>query len=162
MSDKPDWEAIRRDFEAGNGSFREIADRHNVKLTTLHDRSRKWQKPNAERRTPNNPNAEQEGEQSNISSIHALRLIPVPSPANAVAAANLGLGDLLELMEKSRGKMDFADHVKASNAMAQYNKIIINAPPEEEEEEQKDFSAFSDDELRQYAEYEERATKKRA
>lgn len=161
MSDKPDWEAAQRDFEAGNGSLREIAERYGVKPTTLYDRSRKWQKPNTEHRTPNKKNPDTG--QSNVSPIHALRLMPSPSPANAVAGATLGLEDLLNLMQKSKGQMDFADHVKASGAMAQYNKIIINALPDDEEEtqeEQEDLSGFNEEELRQYAEYQERAKKR--
>jgi len=58
--------------------------------------------------------------------------------------------------------MDLSDHVKAANALSQYNKIIVNALPdnEEREEEEEDLSGFNEDELRQYAEYQERAKKR--
>lgn len=158
MSEKPDWEAIRREYEAGI-SYGDLAARYGVPKTTIHRRSKKWNgtERNTESGTERNAQAQQ-----NISPIHALRLVPAPSPANAVELANMGLEDLLQLMQKSKGDMDFADHVKASSAMAQYNKIIINALPDDEEhdEEPEDLSGFSEDELRLYAEFQERAKKR--
>jgi hypothetical protein len=57
--------------------------------------------------------------------------------------------------------MGYDDHVKASNAMERYNKIIINAPPDEEpDEEQEDLSEFTEEEARAYAEFQERAKKR--
>jgi hypothetical protein len=99
---------------------------------------------------------------ASITPIHVLRPMPSPSPANIVAGANMAANDLIELIEKSKGNMDFADHMKASSAMTQYNKIIINALPDEDEEqeEQEDLSGFTEEETRIYAELQERAKRK--
>jgi hypothetical protein len=158
MSDKPDWEAIQREYEGGGVSLRLLAAKYGVSKSVIGDRKfrEQWKepaKPDGRTADKKNPDTGQQ---------NIFRLMPAPSPASAVALATMGLEDLLGLMQKSKGSMDFADHVKASSAMAQYNKIIINALPDEEEqeEEQEDLSGFSEDELRQYAEYQERAKKR--
>lgn len=162
MSEKPEWESIQREYEGGGISLRQLAVKYGVSKSAIGDRKfrEQWREPaKPDGRTPDKKNPDTG--QSNVSPIHALRLMP--SPANAVAGATLGLEDLLNLMQKSKGQMDFADHVKASGAMAQYNKIIINALPDDEEEtqeEQEDLSGFNEEELRQYAEFQERAKKR--
>jgi hypothetical protein len=63
-------------------------------------------------------------------------------------------------IKQHQKEMDLSDHVKAANALSQYNKIIINAPPDETGEEEEDFSSFTDEELALYAELQERARRR--
>lgn len=146
-----DWDEIQKEFEEGSLSLRALATKYDVPLTTLYRRSQKWQAPerNTERQKQRNADHFQ------------LQLVKMeaPSPANAVEGASLGIDALVAYLRKNYKEMDLADHVKASNALAQYNKIIINAPPDEEEDENEDFSGFTNEELLLYAELQERAKK---
>lgn len=75
--------------------------------------------------------------------------------------AQLGLDALLELMGKRQGRMSLDDLLMASKAATLYNDIIRSTPiTEKDEEAQEDLSGFTDDELRRYAELQERARKK--
>jgi hypothetical protein len=162
MSEKPDWEAIRREYEVGGASLRQLAVRYGISKSTIdrHAKSERWD-GTAGRDSGTGQQKDGTAGQQNISPIHILRQIPAPSPPNAVEGANLGLEDLLELMQNNKGKMGYDDHVKASNAMERYNKIIINAPPDEEhDDEQEDLSGFTEEETRIYAELQERAKRK--
>jgi transposase-like protein len=123
MSENPDWEAIRSEYESSSITFKDLATKHGVAVTTLYNRSRKWSRnskiPNSEEK-----NSESKSENSN----------ELSSDPSAAKGAKEALNDLLELIKKSKGKMSFVDHQKASNAIAQYNDIIVNAVPELEQE----------------------------
>lgn len=156
MNDKPDWETIRREYESGGTSLRQLAVKHNVSKTYLIEKRDKehWNRPTDRPTTQDRPVGSGE--------ICILRSV-LPSPPNALEGANLGLDALVTYLKANRLGMDLSDHVKASNALSQYNKIIINALPDDEEEvqeEEEDLSGFNEDELRQYAEYQERAKKR--
>lgn len=157
MSNMSDWEAIRREYEAGGVSFQQLAEKYKPSKSAIHRRAQKemWDGMGRDAENVGRDGTEQE----EVRNLHILRSV-LPSPPNAVEGANLGLEALVNYLKDHKATMDLADHVKAATALSQYNKIIINAPLEAEEEEQKDFSEFSEEELRQYAEYEERARKR--
>lgn len=146
-----DWNAIQQEYEAGGISLRALAAKHDVALSTLYDRSRKWNRtPNTERqKKPNTDN-------------YQLQLVKMeaPSPANAIEGANLGIEGLVTYLRKHHKDMDLADHVKAATALSQYNKIVINAPPDDEDDEAEDLSGFTDEELALYAEFQARARRR--
>lgn len=158
----PDWEAIRKQLEEhgkGSLSYEEFAKEHGVSKTTLLRRIQKWTGPV---RTGKSGPDRSEVDREHFSPIHVLRS-ELPSPPSAVKGANLVVEDLVEILEekrKNKAKLEIADYLKVANALSQCNRIIINTPAETEEEDQEDFSGFSEDELRQYAEYQERAKKR--
>lgn len=156
MNEKPDWDAIQHEYEQGGMPYHELAAKYGVPQTTLYRRSRKW---NGTERNTEKRGTERNAEQLPTGSLRILRS-ELPSPPSAIKGANLGLVALVEHLEANARLMDLADHVKAANALSQYNRIIINAPPESEDEEQEDFSGFTDDELRLYAELQERAKRR--
>jgi hypothetical protein len=148
----PDWEAIQQEYEAGGISLRALAAKYAIPLSTLYDRSRKWNRTSPNTEQQKKPNTDQ----------FQLQLVKMeaPSPANAVEAAHLGITILVTYIKQHQKEMDLSDHVKAANALSQYNKIIINAPPDETGEEEEDFSSFTDEELALYAELQERARRR--
>ncbi len=150
-----DWKAIREEYEAGGISLRQLAAKHNVSKSYLIEKRDKegWNRP--PNRPPTSIGASASGGEN---AIHVLRSV-LPSPTNAVEGANLGINALVEYLRRHASEMDPGEHLKTSNALAQYNKIVINAPPEEEEEEE-DLSGFTNEELQLYAELQERAKKR--
>ncbi len=148
-----DWDAIQADYEQGGMSVRALAAKYDVAPTTLYDRSRKWS------RTPEQPKT-RTPEHVQLKLVKA----ELPSPPNAVEGANLGIDSLIAYLKANRARMDLSDHAKAANALWQYNRIVVNAPPQDDEqdEEQEDYTAFTDEELAVYAELQERAKRKHA
>jgi hypothetical protein len=69
--------------------------------------------------------------------------------------AQIGLADLYDLAQRT--VMSPSDMLKYLKAMTNYQSILATFPEENVQEE--DYSGFSDDELRQYSEFSERARK---
>lgn len=123
----PDWEAIRREYEAGGITLRPLALKHGVSKTTLIERRNKegWTRPT------DRPTVRPDG------NITILRN-ELPSIPSAVDGANFGIEALVEILKANKAsdkKMDLSEHVKAATALYQYNRIIVNAIPVEDEEE---------------------------
>jgi transposase-like protein len=134
VSMKPDWDAIQREYETSNIPYEKLAEKYGVNPNTLYSRSRKW---NQESRIK----IKTQEKKLKVLNLEEAKIVPLrpplpecPSVPNAAMGAKEALNDLLELIKKSKGNMSFVDHQKASNAMAQYNDIIVNAAPESEEE----------------------------
>jgi len=126
MNNRPDWEAIREEYESSNTSFRELAEKRGVDHTTLYRRSKKW---NATQR-----NAQENATRCN--EVAPLRIVrtELPSIPSAVDGANLGIQALVGYLRENAKTMGLLEHVKAATALYQYNRIIVNAAPEEEED----------------------------
>lgn len=132
MSDKPDWDAICKEYAAGGISFEELAFKCRVAKTTLQRKFQKWTGP--DRTAKNGPDRTEEEPRS----LHIVRN-ELPSIPSAVDGANFGIEALVEILKENKTrdkKMDLSEHVKAATALYQYNRIIVNAAPVDEKEEE--------------------------
>lgn len=130
MGDKPDWEAIQREYETGGITLRPLALKYGVSKTSLIERRNKegWTRPTDRPTTNDRP----------VGSITVLRN-ELPSIPSAVDGANFGIEALVEILKENKTngkKMDLSEHVKAATALYQYNRIIVNAIPVEDDEEE--------------------------
>lgn len=149
MSEKADWEAIRREYENSDIPYRSLAVKYGVPPATLYSRSRKWNQASSIKQKNQASSIRQE---VSTQSIHILRN-EFPSPPSAIKIANLGLEALAEILEENNRKknengerkMDLADHVRAANALSQYNRVIVNAVPPENEEQEDDSDIITID-----------------
>lgn len=73
--------------------------------------------------------------------------------------ARLGIEGLFERAQQMRGRMTATDCLNFVKALTTYQRIIDSAPDSMNMAEEEDYSGFSDDELRQYSEFSERARK---
>lgn len=129
MSDKPNWEAIRKEYEAGGTTFEELAFKYHIAKTTVYR--------NIGKRNGTERNGESGTERNgDPRPLHIVR--ELPSIPSAVDGANYGIEALVEILKENKTsdkKMDLSEHVKAATALYQYNRIIVNAVSVEDEDE---------------------------
>ncbi len=114
-----DWQAIRRDYEAG-ASLRTLEADYGKSASAI---CRRAQKEGWERQ------AQQDATQRNITPLPLL-----PLPADAHSLARNGLSQLARHLQ-AEGLLDIKDHKLLSDALAQYVKVLVTAPQEQPEQE---------------------------
>ncbi len=114
-----DWQAIQRDYEAG-ASLRTLEADYGKSASAI---CRRAQKEGWERQ------AQQDATQRNITPLPLLSL-----PADAHSLARNGLSQLARHLQTD-ALLDIKDHKLLSDALAQYVKVLVTAPPQEPEQE---------------------------
>lgn len=118
-----DWAVIREQYESGRASLSSLEREHGVSRQAIkkHVLKEGWVTPRLQ-----------------VTVTHVtVPPVPVklPIPADAVAIARAGLKQLAKHFEDN-ACIDIRDHKSLSDALAQYVKVIVTAPPKEEEDEE--------------------------
>jgi hypothetical protein len=117
-----DWPAIRARFEAGSISLNSLAHTHGVNRQAIRNHAAKehWVTPVT---AP-----------LQMTVTHVTQPPPpvvLPIPADAVDIARAGLKQLAEMLERNT-TLEVRDHKSLSDALGQYVKVIVTAPPRED------------------------------
>lgn len=129
----PDWTQMRREYEEQGLSFQLLASRYGVPKTNIIRRAHAegWQKWTVDR--------------SKV--VHAPDLPPRQNDADTTTLARDMVVQLAEIAQKET--LDLRDHKLFADALSQYNKIIVTAPPAGQDDlpGNVDWSIFTPDEL---------------